>query len=201
MSIFPDHLRKLRLSVNCLPSEGQQVRAVAEFLSRAYGLECLFLTCGRPSSPEDRVDSILSQCRFPKLRTLIVEGGTIQDMDFLPNFCGVRNLRHLALEDVRIERSRWRAVIDGIKSRLDLTSLDMNHLCGGKRWEEDSEVYIDGGNNVDSFLHSKGPHPFPDNATAFCTEGSTKIFGVFWHGLLEGYDQLRVAQQCYELYF
>jgi hypothetical protein len=33
MSIFPDHLRKLRLSVNCLPSEGQQVRAVAEFLS------------------------------------------------------------------------------------------------------------------------------------------------------------------------
>ena len=201
VSFFPAHLRKLRLSVNCLPSEGQQERVVAEFLSRAYGLECLFLTCGRRFSPENRVDSLLSQCRLHKLRTLIGEGGTIQDMDRFPIFCGVRNLRHLALEDVRIKRSHWRAVIDGIKSSLELKSLDMNLLWDGKRNEEDSVYYIDGGNNVDNFLHSKGPHPFPENATAFRTIGSTKIFGVFRHGLPKGWDRPRVAQKYYTLYF
>ncbi len=109
-------------------------------------------------------------------------------MNFLPNFCDVRNLRHLALKDVRIKRSRWRAIIDKIKSRLDLTSLDMNHLCDGKRWEENSKVYIDDKNNVNNFLHSKEPHFFLDNATAFCTKDSIKIFEVFWHDLFEDYD-------------
>lgn len=98
---------------------------------------------------------------------------------------------------LRIQRSHWRAVIDGIKSSLRLTSLNMNLLWDGNRPEEDLEIYIDVGNNVDNFLRSKGPHPFPDNATEFCTKGSTKISGVFGHGLAKGYDQPRVAQQFY----
>lgn len=92
------HLRKLRLSIGGW--QDQLARAVANFLSQADGLECLYLTCGDPAEPEGRVDRLLSQCRFPNLRTLIVEGGTITDKDLLPIFRGVRKLKHLVLENV-----------------------------------------------------------------------------------------------------
>jgi hypothetical protein len=108
------------------------------------------------------------------------------------------------LEDVRMKRPHWRTFIDGVKSSLDLTSLHMNLLFDYDniyRLEDGSKVYIEGENNIDNFLHSKGPHPFPDTATAFCTKGLDEIFGVFRNGLPEDYDQPREAQQCYELYF
>jgi len=197
MSVFSTHLRKLRLSVGNLPSKGQRARAVGELLSRANGLECLFLTCGRPSSHEDRVDILLSHCRFPKLRTLIVEGGTIQNINVLSIFGGVRNLRRLALEDLRIDRSHWKAFIDEIKSSLDLTSLFMNLLKSGVHWDEDLEVFIDDGNEVENFLHS---NPFPDDAV-FRTIDSNKVFGRFGDGLPKNCHQFRVAQHCYKLYF
>jgi len=192
--IFLAHLRKLRLTT----CEDQSARAVANFLSQAECLECLYLTCGR-AVPESQVDYLLSQCRFPNLLTLIIDGGTITDKDLLPTFCDIPKLRHLVLEDVRMKRPYWRTFIDGVKSSLDLTSLHMNLLFDYDR--DGSKIYIESENNVDNFLHSKGPHPFPDTATAFCTKGSDEIFGVFRNGLPEDYDQPREAQQCYELYF
>jgi len=202
--IFMAHLRKLRLATCGWDRENQPARAVANFLSQAECLECLYLTCGRPATPESQVDDLLSQSRFPNLLTLIIEGGTIIDKGLLPTFCGIPKLRHLVLEDVRMKRPHWRTFIDGVKSSLDLTSLHMNLLFDYDniyRLEDGSKIYIEGENNVDSFLHSKGPHPFPDTATAFCTKGLDEIFGVFRNGLPEDYDQPREAQQCYELYF
>ncbi len=201
-SIFSAHLRKLRLSLRDLSSEEQRPGAVGEFLSRARGLKSLFLTCGISGSCEDRVDSLLSQCHFPELRTLIVEGGTMQNMDVPSIFCGVRNLQHLALEDLRIDRPYWKAVIDGIKSSLDLESLHMNLLKSGVDWNKGLEVYVDGGNEVDNFFHSKGSHPFPDNAE-YCKidSDSNKYFGLLWDGSLAGNFRPRVAQQYYERYF
>jgi len=47
------------------------------------------------------------------------------------------------------------------------------------RLKDDAKIYIEGKNSVDNFLHSKGPHPFPDIATIFCTKGSNEISKCF----------------------
>lgn len=160
---------------------------MATFLCQAHSLECLYLESGTsigPSiGPGCHVDRLLSQCRLPNLRALIVEGDTITDTDFLSTFRGLPELKHLVLENVRMKRSHWRVVIDGIKSSLDLTSLHMNLLyC--ERWQGGSDVYI-GGDDVDNFLHSRGPHPFSATATAFCTKDqrrSTAMLRVILDG-------------------
>jgi len=56
------------------------------------------------------------------------------------------------------------------------------------RLKDDSKIYIESKNNVDSFLHSKKSHSFPDIATAFCTKDLNEIFEVFRNSLLENYD-------------
>jgi len=100
--IFMAHLRKLRLATCGWDPENEPARAVANFLSQAKCLECLYLTCGRPATPESQVDDLLSQSRFPNLLTLIIEGGTITDKGLLPTFCGIPKLRHLRGQDLQV---------------------------------------------------------------------------------------------------
>ena len=202
---FMANLSKLRLAVH----EHRYVRnlsrtgIIAEVLSQAQNLECLFL---EKHWYDDWMDAdqgqsvfrlMLGGCRLPKLRVLVLKDTHLVGDELLSFLRDSPEMSHLVLEICKLRAYLWKTLVDRIKTETKLRTVHMNELSGGfgvtglmKKWL----TYVDYDGEVEKYLLSWGPNPF-----------SIKSLIHYDHdyscGVFETYPQPRKAQEYYDLYF
>ena len=202
---FLANLSKLRLAVHEHRFVGNLSRTgiIAEVLSQAQNLECLFL---EKHFYDDWMDAdqgqsvfrlMLGGCDLPKLRVLVLEDTNLEGDELLSFLRNSPGMSHLVLETCKLKAYLWKTLIDRIKNETKLRTLHMNELSGGfevagliKKWQ----TYVDYDGEVEKYLLSCGPNPF-----------SFKTLIHYDHdyscGVFETYPQPRKAQEYYDLYF
>ena len=167
------NLTKLRLSLfvdidefTTGPNPCHAYRSVAKLLNNAINLENLsFDLCGEPWSSSSLFHGVLGQCRFPKLKSLILAFLTSSDEDLLRLLNHSKRLEHITLSGHTLATGSWMRIADWIRASLPLLKhAELDQLYGGFDEFSDIEEYVDLYGDVGKFLFASGENPFAKKA-------------------------------------
>ena len=167
------NLTKLRLS---LIGDTEQFdesryvhRNVAKLLSNAINLESLSLDISDEKIPYNSTCSlfqdILGQCKFPRLRSLILAFFTSSDEELLRLLNHSTKLEQITINCFTLATGSWMRVADWIRASLPLLKhAELAHLYGGFDKPIYGDEYLDLYGDVDNFLFASGENPFTKEA-------------------------------------
>ena len=164
---FMANLTKLRLDMSRLNDQADafSTGTVARQLALAHNLEHLFFQI-RPSShlfdyPGTSAFRLsLGNCRYPKLRTLILVNFQMEGDEVLPFILHSTGLRHFVLHGCTLSGYLWKQVLEMIKAHMCLQALHMDSIRGGIEYPFNRHVYSDYDGEIHKFLSHNGPNPF-----------------------------------------
>lgn len=177
MSTFMATLTKLHLNIG-EPEDPEslllETGISAHVLSKAWNLEDLsldFSTSPRrrhlvpnPSSlPPERLRYTLSDCCFPKLRTLELKGSAMFRNELIPILKKFPKLKHLALVDFHLTDYLWMNLIEEIKLNGNLQSLHLGTIYGHFDDQQPANIFRswwDSRGSIPKYLLDDGPNPF-----------------------------------------
>ena len=144
-------------------------RNVAKLLSNAINLESLSLDLSNEGSiPEPAylpLQEILGQCKFPKLRSLILAFLTSSEEGLLRFLNHSKRLEHITLDCHTLATGSWMRVVDWIRASLPLLKhAELDQLYGGFDESSDTEEYFDLYGDIGNFLFASGENPFTKKA-------------------------------------
>ena len=144
-------------------------RNVAKLLSNAINLEKLSLDLSEgeiPTRPSYLLfQDILGQCRFPKLRSLILASFASSDEELLRLLNHSKGLEQININCFTLTTGSWMRVADWIRASLPLLKhAELTHLYGGLHELLDGDEYLDLYGDVDQFLFASGENLFTKKA-------------------------------------
>ena len=143
-------------------------RNVAKLLGNAINLESLSLDIssdGDPPTSSSLFQEILGQCKFPKLRSLILAFFTSSDEELLRLLSHSKRLEQITINCFTLATGSWMRIADWIRASLPLLKhAELAHLYGGFDNTIDEDGYLDLYGDVGNFLFASGENPFTKNA-------------------------------------
>ena len=144
-------------------------RNVANLLSNAINLESLSLDLSEKgtvfSSSHLLFQDILGQCKFPKLRSLILASFTSSDEQLLRLLNHSRRLVRITINCFTLASGSWMRVADWIRASLPLLKhAHLNQLYGGLHKLLARDEYLDLYGDINDFLFASGENPFTKKA-------------------------------------
>ena len=166
LTIQLQHLIKLRMRL--YDAWGQKTdRVIAKALSLAVNLESLFLE-SYTQFYDLRYDEstgifmFLSGCRFPKLRSLILDPMNSTEDELLDFLKTSPCLKHLTLENFDLKIGSWEVVVERIRSVLRLKSVMIHHFAGAMY--HDRCFRTNDHRAIEDFFLRNGKNPFTKEA-------------------------------------
>ena len=144
-------------------------RNVAKLLSNAVNLESLSLDLSNkhfpPGSSSSLFQDILGQCKFPKLRSLILAFFASSDEELLQLLNHSKRLEQITINYFTLTTGSWMRVADWIRASLPLLKhAELFHLRGGFYKHMLPDWYLDLYGDIDNFLFASGENPFTEEA-------------------------------------
>ena len=145
------------------------VRNIAKLLNNAINLESLSLDqCDEEIGPPFEslpLQQFLGQCKFPKLRSLILAYFTSSDEELLRLLNHSKRLEQIAISHLTLAKGSWMRVADWIRASLPLLKhAELSHLYGGFYGPITHRPYVDRRGDVGNFLFASGENPFTKEA-------------------------------------
>ena len=142
---------------------------VAKLLSNAINLESLSLDLPKRKSGTRSscplFQDILGQCKFPKLRSLILAFFASSDEELLRLLNHSKRLERIIIEHFTLTTGSWMRVADWIRASLPLLKhAKLTPVYGGFDKPIDGEKYCDWYGGLDKFLFASGENPFTEEA-------------------------------------
>ena len=169
-------LTKIRLDIDALFHDPDVFRmgVIAKQLFCAVNLQHLFLEVldgywQFPDPARSMFHSLLNNCRFPKLETLVLSSCQMEGDELLVFLGASPGLRDLVLYNCELRGYTWRDLIERIKvdTRLDVLIMDLLHLGGigieGQYPPHRLLCYCDCAGDVENYYFRDGPNPFDAN--------------------------------------
>ncbi|KAL8680465.1 MAG: hypothetical protein Q9186_003363 [Xanthomendoza sp. 1 TL-2023] len=105
---------------------------------------------------------LLGQCRFPALRSLILDAFTSTEEDLLQLVLASKHLEHLHLVFFHLRSGSWESVAEALKDGLPyLKDVRMTLLAGPERDDPVfGDWYIDSFGRVQMYFRNRGSNPF-----------------------------------------
>ena len=144
-------------------------RNVAKLLSSAINLQSLSLDLRDeavvPETQHSTLKEILGQCKFPKLRSLILGFLVSSEAELLRLLRYSGSLEQLTIEGHELTEGSWMRVADWIRASLPLLGYaGLNQLYGGFNEPWEKTEYMDLYDHVGCFLFAQGENPFTTEA-------------------------------------
>lgn len=130
------HLTKLRMRIGKFNAQDTHPDSVvSKALSVAVNLESLFIDAEEPIAKSDFdslivMSSVLGDCRFPKLRSLILKYMVSRENELLDFLTASPYLKHLTLDAFELVDVSWEVLVERIRSAVQLESVMLKRLCG-----------------------------------------------------------------------
>ena len=142
---------------------------VAKLLSNAINLKSLSLDISdrrfRPRYSCPLFQDILGQCKFPKLRSLILAFFASSDEELLRLLNHSKRLEQITLRHFTLTTGSWMRVADWIRASLPLLKhAELTPVYGGFGKPIDGLEYWDWYGDVDRFLFGSGENPSTEEA-------------------------------------
>lgn len=140
-------------------------RNVAKLLRSAINLESLSLDLfyeeGIPKHKYSTLQEILGQCKFPKLKSLILSFLTSSDEELLQLLEYSKNLEQITITYHTLTKGSWMRVANWIRASLPLLKhVELNHLYRGFDDPFERVEYQDLYGEFSDFLFAHGENPF-----------------------------------------
>ena len=150
------HLTKLRIR---LRDEGEETRAVARALSYGVNLESLVIEGLQDdliftSESDTTMFMFLGGCRFPKLRSLVLQEMDSRDEELLDFLEASPCLNHLTLDFFFLRVGSWNLVAERVRSTLRLKSVAFKEVIDDEAFKDIDQDLID------NFFLRNGENPF-----------------------------------------
>ena len=163
------NLTKLRLSlIEDTEHFTPGIDNVAKLLGNAINLESLSLDISddeNPPTSSSLFQEILGQCKFPKLRSLILAFFTSSDEELLRLLSHSKKLEQITINCFTLATGSWMRIADWIRASLPLLKhAELAHLYGGFDNTVDEDGYLDLYGDVGNFLFASGKNPFTKKA-------------------------------------
>ena len=159
-------LAKLRLNIN-EQFAGQpdffSTGIIADLLSHAQNLKCLYLELHSPGSTPGTFRHTLGGCKFPKLQILVLKEYSLDVNELIEFFSYSPGLKHFIIESCWLIRYLWKDLIEDIKAHTKLEAIHMNVLQQGfeaATGRRGLDCYVDENGDVENFVLHNGPNPF-----------------------------------------
>ena len=142
---------------------------VAKLLSSAVNLQSLSLDlndeAGMIRPGYSTLREILGQCKYPKLRSLILAYFSSSDEELLRLLKYSKDLQQITIDSNRLVKGSWRRVADWMRASLpQLKHAKLGKLYGGFDEPFESMEYLDLYEDVGNFLFANGENPFTAKA-------------------------------------
>lgn len=173
------HLAKLRMRFGKFQAQDSHPdRVISKALSVAVNLESLFIEGDEPISELGfsnltLMSSVLGDCRYPKLRSLILKYIDSRENELLDFLMASPHLKNLTLEWFELIDGSWEVVVERIRSALRLKSVMLHRLCDGfpdfaiglNRIDcNDQDTFTNDHLLVENFFLQNGENPFTESA-------------------------------------
>lgn len=162
------HLTKLQLSlgiglISGHTREGFLEAGICRTFVHATNLKVLALSLGQDTmdfsldTKPTSFQAVFDGCAYPSLRTLILSSFDTRAQEFITFLESSKVLKHLVIEDCRLNTDSWEDFADAIRASLTLKSICINDLKG--EFEAPLISWYDHGDQMNGFFFDNAPNP------------------------------------------